>query len=256
MNKLIAVAGFAATVSTLAALPSVAAAQGTAAESPHSFAGNMSLVSEYRFRGLAQTDFRPALQGGFDYSHASGAYLGVWASNVSWLGDAGAGSGSSLELDFYGGYRGTVGDFGYDVGLLQYYYPGSFSAWTGAGNPKPNTLEAYVAGSWQMLTVKYSHAVSDLFGAPDSKGSHYLEVNGNFDVGAGFGLAAHVGRQKVRNASDCTYTDWKLGLAKSFVGLDWGLAYVDTNAKDACYLNYRNKNLGKEALVLTVGKTF
>lgn len=250
MNKLIAVAGFAATVSTLAALPSVAVAQGAAA-SPHSFTGNMNLVSEYRFRGISQTDFRPALQGGFDYSHASGVYLGVWASNVSWLADAGAG-GSSLEVDFYGGYKGSVGDFGYDVGLLQYYYPGSFTGFAA----KPNTLEAYVAGSWQMLTVKYSHALGNLFGVPDSKGSNYLELNGNFDVGAGFGLVAHVGRQKVKNASDCSYTDWKVGVTKSFVGLDWGLSYVDTNAKDACYLNYRNKNLGKEAVVLSVGKTF
>ena len=248
MNKLIAVAGFAATVSTLAALPSVAVAQGAAA-SPHSFTGNMNLVSEYRFRGISQTDFRPALQGGFDYSHASGIYLGVWASNVSWLADAGAG-GSSLEVDFYGGYKGAVGDFGYDVGLLQYYYPGSFSG------PKPDTLELYVSGSWQMLSLKYSHALTDLFGVPDSKNSNYTELNGNFELGAGFGLLAHVGYQKVKNASDCSYTDWKLGVTKEWAGLGWSLAYVDTDAKDACYLNYRNKNLGKEALVLSVGKTF
>lgn len=235
----------------------VTAASGPAAAAEESpFSANVSIVSDYKFRGLSQTNAEPALQGGFDYAHPSGFYLGTWASSISWLSDGAPDVSSSMEWDFYGGYSGTVGDFGYDVGLLQYYYPGNFSAWTGAGNPKPNTLEAYVAGSWQMLTVKYSHAISELFGAPDSKNSYYLELNGNFDLGAGYGLAAHVGRQKVKNASDCTYTDWKLGVTKSFVGLDWGLAYVDTNAKDACYLNYRNKNLGKEALVLTIGKTF
>ena len=252
MKKLIAAAGLAALVSTV---PSLSAAQAAGA-SPHSLTGNLNLVSEYRYRGISQTDLRPAVQGGFDYAHASGVYVGTWGSNISWLSDAGAGSGSSVELDFYGGFRNTIGDFGYDVGVLYYYYPGNFDVWTSAGNPKPSTTELYIAGSWKMLTLKYSYALTDLFGVKDSEGSNYLDLTGNFDIGAGFMLGAHAGYQKVKNAGDCSYTDWKLGVSKEFVGLNWGLNYVDTNAKDVCYTNYRNKNLGKGTVVLSVGKTF
>ena len=252
MNKLMAAAGFAALVSSM---PTAGFAQGAAA-SPHTFTGNFSLATEYRYRGISQTDFRPAVQGGFDYGHASGLYLGTWGSNISWLSDAGAGSGSSVELDFYGGFKNTIGDFGYDVGVLYYYYPGNFDPWTSAGNPEPSTTELYIAGSWKMLTLKYSHAVSDLFGVKDSDGSYYTDLTGNFDIGAGFTLGAHVGFQRVKNASSCSYTDWKLGVAKEYWGVNWGLNYVDTDAEDACYLNYRNKNLGKGTVVLSVGKTF
>lgn len=246
MKHLSIVAALAASLSSLS-LP--AAAQAAKEAAVHSVSGNFSLVSEYRYRGISQTDLRPALQGGIDYSHASGVYLGTWGSNVSWLADAGAG-GSSVELDVYGGYKGSVGELGYDVGLLQYYYPGSFAG------TKPNTLEAYIGASWKMFTLKYSHSLTNLFGVPDSKGSSYVDLGASFDVGAGITLAAHAGYQKVKNASDCTYTDWKLGASKDFGGFTWALNYIDTDAKDACYLNYRNKNLGKGAVVLSVGKTF
>ncbi len=252
MKKLMAVAGFAAVA---ASVPTLSAAQAATA-SPHTFTGNVSLVSEYRYRGIAQTDFRPALQGGFDYAHSSGVYVGTWGSNVSWLSDQGSSDGgSSLELDLYGGFKNTIGDFGYDVGVLYYYYPGKFDTWTAAGNPKPNTTELYIAGSWKMLTLKYSHAVSDLFGAKDSEGSNYLDLSANFDLGAGFTLGAHVGHQKVKNSSDFDYTDWKIGIGKEYAGFSWGLAYVDTNTNDV-WKNYRDKNLGKGTVVLSVGKTF
>jgi len=170
-----------------------------------------------------------------------------------------------VELDFYGGYKGTVGGIGYDVGVLHYYYPGSYPA----GFNSPDTTELYVAGTWQMLTLKYSHAMTDLFGFVDSKGSGYLDLTGTFDIGSGFGLVAHVGYQRVsagslngvqiRAKDDCSYTDWKLGVTKEYVGLNWGLSYIDTNAKGdsgECYRNAYNRDLGKGTVVLSVGKTF
>jgi len=254
MNKLIAAAGFAALVSTL---PSVGVAQDKKDASPHTFTGNVGFVTDYRYRGISQTDIKPALQGGFDYSHASGIYLGTWASNVSWLSDQGA--KNSLEWDFFGGYKGTAGDFGYDVGLLQYYYPGKYDATEAVGYKSPNTTELYVAGSWKMFTLKYSYALTNIFGFPDSDGSGYVDLTGNFDIGAGFTLGAHYGYQKIRTSLtgvDCSYSDWKLGLGKEFVGLNWGLNYIDTNANSNCYTNYRGKNLGNGTVVLSVTKTF
>ena len=100
-----------------------AAAPAAEPASPHTVAYNLGLYSQYIFRGLTQTDNKPAIQGGVDYSHASGLYVGTWASNISWLEDGGLYDGSSLELDIYGGYRNAIGDtgIGYDVGLLQLY---------------------------------------------------------------------------------------------------------------------------------------
>lgn len=246
--------------------PAAAHAQSTQATSPHTLSANVGIVSEYRYRGIGQTDGDPAVQGGFDYGHASGLYVGTWGSNVSWLSDAGGGAvSSSVELDVYGGYKGTWGDIGYDVGVLRYFYPGSYPA----GFTSPHTTEVYVAGSWQMVTLKYSHAVTNLFGVPDSEGSGYLDLGANFDIGSGFALNARVGHQsipsgsqggvRIRSSSDCSYTDWKLGVSKELVGLNWGLAYIDTSAKgDAgeCYRSARNRDLGKGTVVLSVGRTF
>src|SRR5262244_3990370 len=94
------------------------------------FTGNVGLFSQYVFRGLTQTNEKPAVQGGFDLGHKSGFYAGTWASNISWISDAYPPAAvqpppsASLEWDFYGGYKGSLPwDFGYDLGVLYYWYP-------------------------------------------------------------------------------------------------------------------------------------
>ena len=110
----------------LAAASTVAVAQTPAPAPEHTLTANVGLFSEYIFRGISQTAGEPAIQGGFDYAHSSGFYLGTWASNVSWLEDFGLYSRSSMEWDFYGGFKSTIGDtdWTYDLGILYYYYPG------------------------------------------------------------------------------------------------------------------------------------
>src|SRR5947208_1968347 len=86
-------------------LPGVVLAQAAAPaepKSPHSVTGNFGLFSQYIFRGLTQTNRKPALQGGFDYAHASGFYAGIWGSNISWITDSfGTGGSYSAEFDTY-----------------------------------------------------------------------------------------------------------------------------------------------------------
>lgn len=218
-----------------AALPLITSATAVAGDSP--IAANVALVSDYAYRGISQTDEKPALQGGFDYAHASGLYVGVWGSNVSWLSDlergTGENSGNSLELDVYGGYKGTIGDIGYDVGLLQYVYPGEFdSGWRNTiGLKNPNTLEGYVGVSWQFLSFKYSNSFTNLFGAPDSKGSQYFDVSAAYEVIPGTTLNAHYGHQMIAGPAE-SYSDWKVGVSQAVAGVTLGLHYVDTNMKD------------------------
>ena len=99
---------------------------------PGEFSANVSLVSEYYFRGVSQTDDAPAVQGGFDWSASIddsagiGVYLGVWGSNVD-FNETGGVDGATIEIDYYGGLTGTIGDtgLGWDIGFIYYTSPGA-----------------------------------------------------------------------------------------------------------------------------------
>ena len=240
-------------VSLAAALaaPGLAAAQ-AAASSPHTVAGNATLASDYRFRGLTQTFEEPAFQGGVDYTHSSGFYAGNWNSNISDTLYA----GSPLEMDFYAGWKPTFGPISADIGVLYYFYPGSDSPTLG----KIDNTEVYVGATWKWITLKYFHAVSDFFAAPDTKGSNYIDLTASVDLGRGFGVVGHVGHQKIKNFGDLDYTDYKLGVTKDVGGWVFGLAYIDTDADEALYTltNAVGKavNIGDATVVLSVSKTF
>lgn len=216
------------------------AAPAEAAPAP-ALTGNLGIFSSYRFRGIDQTFGKPALQGGIDYAHSSGFYVGNWNSNVS----SGAGyPDGNLEMDFYGGYKHAWGDFGLDVGGILYYYPGSRGRTLDAradGGTVTNK-ELYIGGSWKFLSAKYSYSVDDYFSArgtgsnsgDSTKGSSYFEVNANYDLGNGWGVNGHVGTLNFKNVHDGDYTDWKLGATKDLSGWVIGLSYVGTNAKGSC----------------------
>lgn len=196
---------------------------------------NVGFVSDYQYRGYSQTKENMAIQGGFDYAHGSGFYAGVWGSNVDWL-DTG-----SLEVDVYGGFKNTIGDFGYDVGLLQYVYPGGK-----IGGESADTTEAYIGVSWKFLSFKYSYAFTDLFGAVDSDGSEYYDLSASQEVGGGFTLGAHVGRQKIVGGT--SYNDWKVGVSKEYAGFTFGLNYVDTDVD--------NDDNADARVIVSVSKSF
>ena len=242
------------TLMVLAALvfAGTASAQTTpAAPQPeYSFAYNVGAVTDYRYRGISQSRLKPAVQGGIDFSHKSGFYLGTWASSIKWIKDAGG--DANAEVDVYGGYKFTAGPVAMDVGLLRYLYPGS------SLGVNPDTTEAYLAGTWGPATLKYSHAVTNLFGFSDSKNSYYVDLNATFETGFwGLTFTPHIGYQRVNHNSSFSYTDWSLGLGKDFGnGFSASLAYVDTNTDD-----YRGpapdlKNLGKATAVLGVKYSF
>lgn len=248
---------------------SLASGMATAAEtSPHTLTGNFGIFSQYIFRGITQTNEEPAIQGGFDYSHASGFYVGTWGSNVSVLRDTNAyNGGGSLELDVYGGYKGTIGktDFGYDVGLLYYWYPGDVAP----GFHKADTLELYGALSWKWLSAKLSYSLKDkTFGVDDSQGTYYLDLTATYPIpNTKLTLIGHFGIQEfegttagVSNDSFASYKDWKLGvnysLPKDFTV---GIFYTDTDMsaqQEMFYTSATGKKLGDGAVTVFVQKTF
>ncbi len=225
----------------------IPAAPAAAAEPASPFTWNVGVVSDYRYRGVSQSRLKPALNIGADYAHASGFYVGTWASTIKWVKDA-AGK-ADIELDLYGGYKTEiVKDVTLDVGTLAYIYPRNNLS------PSANTQELYVAATYGPLTAKYSLSLTNLFGFADSKRSGYLEVNGTFDLGNGFGINGHVGRQAVKKNGKFSYSDYKFGVTKDFDGLVIGASIIGTDNKN--YLSPSNKNLGKAGLVLSATKTF
>lgn len=245
------------------------AVKSAAAEAPrYTIAYNVGLYSQYIFRGLTQTANKPAIQGGVDFTHSTGFYAGAWGSNISWLEDAkqgGAGFGydnSSLELDIYGGYRAAIKDVSYDIGLLQYVYPGS----PAAGAARAETTEVYGSLAYKWVTAKLSVAVSDkVFANRDAVGTYYADVTANYPVTDTITLTAHVGRQEYRGSPSgvsndlYSYTDWKLGASKAFDnGLVVGAYYTDTNGKLAGYgpAAYAGGNIADAQGTVFVQKTF
>lgn len=225
---------------------SAALAQTTAPAPDFTLSYNVGVTNDYRFRGMAQTATDPALQAGVDFAHKSGFYLGAWGSNVSWIKDFGATDGS-LEIDLYGGYKGAVIDgLGFDLGLITYQYPGN-TATTNA-----NTTELYGALSYGPVTAKYSRSTGNFVGNANSSGSAYVEVAATLDLGNGFTLTPHVGRQTIPNvandAGNCT--DYALTLGKDFgSGLSATLAAIGSNANKSFYTDGKGKFLGDDAVV-------
>ena len=214
----------------------------------YTLTGNVALTSDYRYRGLSQTRFQPALQGGADYTHtASGAYAGVWASTIKWIDDLGG--DANVEIDLYGGKRGELApNFTYDVGGLFYAYPSNRL------EVNANTFELYGQLGWGPAYVKYSHSTTNLFGTADSRGSGYLDLGANIELSPGLTLNLHAGHQRVANNSVYSYSDYKVGLTKDFGVASIQLALV--KAHTDAYLSPHGKNLGKSGAVLTISKTF
>lgn len=235
--------------------PAPAAPDATPAPSA-GIAYNLGVVSDYRYRGISQTRLHPALQGGADYTDpASGLYAGAWLSSITWARDAGG--GGHVEMDVYAGKRGELGGgFTYDAGLLGYLYPGNGLAGV-PGYVNGNTGEAYAQLGYGAYYVKYSNALTNLFGFVDSRYSSYLDLGANLDAGGGFTVILHAGRQHVQHSLNASYTDWKVGVNKAWGPVTLSLAAVGTTAQEAAYTSARNgKFLGRKALLLGLVRTF
>jgi len=244
--------------------------------SPHTVTGNIGLFSQYVFRGLTQTNKDPALQGGLDYSHSSGFYLGTWGSNISWLRDGSPTpayrSGGSLELDFYGGVKGNIGssDFTFDLGALYYWYPGDANA----GFVKADNFELYGALGYKWVSAKLNYTMSNkMFGVQDARGTYYFDLSANVPLAQGLTANLHWGYQKFKgsdpvlggqsNDAVYSYKDWKVGLSYA-LPKDFTVGVFYTKAYDTTALGYGSvasggvypRDLGKGTATVFLQKTF
>lgn len=272
MNKLMAAAF------SIAGLVCSSVSAQTKPEPEFTFSGNAGLFSDYRFRGFTQTDYKPAFQGGFDFAHQSGIYLGNWNSNVEQL----LYNGASLEMDFYGGYKRTFGAFGLDVGVIYYYYPGTNKFQPGVD---AENFEAYIGGTVGPVSLKYFYSFTDFFGLNsdaligdpttgatlsqtlgqtiDTEGSQYVDLTATFPFDGGFTLIGHVGYQKIENAKQLglrenSVYDWRVQLNYDIAGSGWiaGLAVVGTSEKELFTVGDLSEGGGKTRAVVSLSKSF
>lgn len=248
LSLLTALGASSALAQTAASAP---AAPAVAAAPEYTLGYNVGAVSDYRYRGISQSRLQPAAQAGIDFSHTSGVYVGAWASSIKWIKDAGG--DANVELDIYGGYKGTAGPVSYDVGVLTYQYPSARLS------VSPNTTEIYVAGTVGPATLKYSHAVTNTFGFADSKNSGYLDLSASFDLGNGFSVVPHVGHQRIAGSGNgiYSYTDYSVTAIKDFGnGLAVSLAVVGTDAEKTSYFTPAGKFTGRTGAVLGLKYSF
>jgi uncharacterized protein (TIGR02001 family) len=254
----------------LAALSLIASFAAFAEDKPpeSTLAFNVGAVSDYRFRGITQANYGAAVQGGVDYAHKSGLYVGAWGSNVKWVKEVNGASKGSYELDLYGGYKSEAFGLAYDVGFITYMYPGNDSG--DAGTPgagaysKADTKEFYGAVTYSVVTLKYSQSVGDFLGNPNSNASRYWDLSANFDLGNGYTLTPHAGRQTIPNIAGnvADYSDYSLTVAKDFGnGFTATGALVGTNADQGFYVNQGSpigdgKYIAKNGAVIGVKYTF
>jgi uncharacterized protein (TIGR02001 family) len=180
----------------------------------------LTLTSDYTFDGISQTQEDPAAQASLDYAHDSGFYAGIWGSNV----DFGPGDPADIEIDFYGGYYGDIGDtgFGYEAGLYYYTYTGAPSDGYDYGEL---LLAAYLPTGtiWQFWFAD-DDDVFDGF-AWRTKLLHELALPNDFGLALQF---TYVDWSDL----DFDYFHWRAGITRSFAGFDFEVAYEDTDIDD------------------------
>lgn len=235
---------------------------------------NVSLVSQYVSRGFQQTWGEPALQGGVDYAHPSGFFAGTWLSSVSpkWIQDGFA------EWDLYVGYGGTAGDVAYKAQLYYYLYPGAkLQSPYALRDTKYDYGELLLGATWKWFTVNYWYTYTkDYFGYNSdtlfigtnkhSRGSGYIDLNFNYDLGSGYGLLLHYGRERVKNFSSFDFDDYKISLTKTF-DKGWsaslnvtGMPKVNDYYKDDNTLSVSGNGSfsspGERQVFVTIGRAF
>jgi len=215
--------------------------------------GNLGLTSDYRFRGVSQTQNAPAVQGGIDYNHKSGFYVGNWNSSVS--SDLYT-NGSGVESDLYAGFKSKFLGFDLDVGSMNYFYPRA----TNNTSTNFDTNELYVAVGKGPLTAKVSNSLSNYFGTANSKNSQYYQADIVQPLGKSkISLLAHVGRTEVNNKSSLNYTDYNVGLGYNLQGWDLAAKYYTNTGTTSTFQTANTINgqrLYKDATVVSVSKSF
>jgi len=171
--------------------------------------GNITMASNYIWRGIDRNNTNPAIQGGFDLNFINGLYGGIWASNIE-----GPQASNNIEMDIYAGYTRSVGDFGLDLSYIRYEFP----------KGDPDFKELMLQGSYKGLSLAYYHNLSDL-GAGGSE--NYVRAKAEINLPGAVGLTLAAG-QDSRDGLD-KVNDALIGFSKHAGGVKLGLSATTSN---------------------------
>lgn len=243
----------------LASVSAPALAQDEAA-GPIAISGSATVVTDYRFRGISQTDKNFAVQAGFSVAHESGLYASVWGSSI----DGYVAASSDQEIDLSVGYKTEIGGFTVDGGVLYYFYPGSHLFY----DANTDFVEPYLSVAHALgpvtakVTANYAPKQKALYiGGPGDKADNFyaaLDLSGAVP-GTPLTLSAHLGHNFTKYsylASGKRYTDWSLGASYSYKNLTFGVSYVDTNFAKYDLTSYSGKDIAKAGVVGSIGVSF
>lgn len=226
----------------------LASVGGFATEAEAEISANAALVSDYRFRGISQSNEDVAIQAGFDYAADNGFYIGTWGSSVDF--DSISGFDGSLELDVYAGW-GT--DFGenssIDLGYIYYAYPGD------SGSGVGDYQEIYANYGWRDLSLGVAYS-DDYYG--DTGSFWYLQAGYDWGFAENWALSLHGGYNifdddAFLSSDKGHYFDYSVGVTWSVVGVDLGLAWVGTDLDKKDVYDY---SWGDDTAVFSLSKSF
>jgi uncharacterized protein (TIGR02001 family) len=213
---------------------------------------NLGATSDYRYRGISQTQNAPAIQGGIDYTNKNGFYAGNWNSSVSSLVYT---NGAGIETDLYAGYKKEIKGITLDVGSYNYFYPRA-----SVNKTNYDTREVYVGAAKGPVSIKVSQSLGDYFAASNSRGSRYYQADVAYPIaGTKASILAHAGRTDVANQTILDSNDYNAGIGYNLAGFDLAAKYYTNSNKTAAFQTANtvgNQKLYRNALVLSVSKTF
>lgn len=223
-------------------------------ESPHSWSGGAAYSTDYMYRGQSQTGNNPAVSGTLNYKYTTGGfadvYAGTWASSINF--------GGNIEIDWYGGLTGTIGEtgVGWEAGFLYYQYPGQNQG------DELDFIEAHGGLSYSFAEVPGTPSVNfKMHWSPDfqinSGDSLYTEGNVSFSLPYSFGLSGHVAHQDIdENLTWGTpdWTEWNVYLSRPIGPVTIAVGYQDTDLDHSeCFAG---SNICEGRAVLTISAGF
>ena len=189
--------------------------------SRENFTGYVTLTSDYRFRGLSQTDTDPAFQLGIDFQHDSGVFAGLWGSNVDFAFERFAEKPRDVELNYYLGYHRSISrDWSGAISLIRYAYPGTSLDYDyteiALGIDYAERLFASVA----YTDNYYSHGRSAI----------NYEVALQYPIVFGVELSAIAGYNDNSEPFNDSYKYWNIGLAKAVRWFSFDVVFTTRTA--------------------------
>lgn len=205
------------------------AGNASAGEADYTITKNVTVATDYVFRGISQNDEAPALQGSIGYEHKDGFHAEAWASTINFADD----SKESVEVDLTAGYAFKAYGVDFDLGAIQYYYPGTNSS------SNYDFLELYASAAKDFGPVSTKIGVNysgDYFAA--SGQTQYYSLAASMPVYENLTATASAGRHVIEhndNFGTPDYTDGSIGLEYDYKGFTIGLSYIDTSlSKNEC----------------------